>query len=68
MEFKITKLSERCFLISALEGKIPKASPSTVSMVVRQIKDEFGLTPSSVRLFWPDDQTGTMIPLLPQKS
>jgi len=67
MEFKITRLSDKCFLISAMAGTIPKAHPARlVGEVVGQIKREFQISPSSVRFFWPEeDQATTIVALLP---
>jgi hypothetical protein len=66
MEFKITRLSDTCFLISTSAGTIPTASPSAVSHVVSQIRSEFHVNPSGIRFFWPEgDQVDTMLALLP---
>jgi len=49
-----------------MAGTIPKASPSTVSEIVRQIKNEFRIKPASVRFFWPEEANADLvIALLP---
>jgi hypothetical protein len=66
MTFKITKLSDRCFLINALAGQIPKASPSAVIEVVGQIRSEFHVNPNGIQFFWPEgEQVDKMLALLP---
>ncbi len=61
MEFKITRLTDQCFLISATAGTIPKASPSTIGAIVKQIKRDFQISPSAVRFFWPEENDADMI-------
>ena len=69
MDFRITKLGDTCFLISAQAGTIPKASPGLVSEVIGQIKRDFQISPSTVRFFWPQgDQVDTVIALLPRNN
>lgn len=68
MDFRITKLSDTCFLISAQAGTISKASPSLISEVVRQIKRDFQINPGMLRFYWPEgEHVDTVIALLPKR-
>ncbi len=67
MEYEITQVQKGVFIVASPKGQvIPKASPSSVSGIARQIQQEFAVNASGIRFFWPDgDDAEMMIAMLP---